>query len=76
MTAFDEELFGPVIVVSVVRNEQEAIIYANKGQFGLGAAVFTQNIVHGEYLATHKIEAGACFVNAMVASDPRCLLVE
>lgn len=71
MPAFDEELFGPVISVITARDEQQAIAYANQGPYGLGAAVFTQNLEKGEYLATYEIEAGSCFVNAMVASDPR-----
>lgn len=71
MTAFDEELFGPVIAISFVDDEKEAIAYANKSQYGLGAAVFTRDLKKGEYIATHEIEAGVCFVNSFVASDPR-----
>ncbi|WP_173238501.1 NAD-dependent succinate-semialdehyde dehydrogenase [Legionella antarctica] len=71
MTAFDEELFGPVIAVSFVDDEKEAIAYANKSQYGLGAAVFTRDLKKGESIATNEIEAGVCFVNSFVASDPR-----
>lgn len=71
MPAFDEELFGPVIAVTAVANEEEAIAYANKGQYGLGAAVFTQDIKRGERIASDEIEAGVCFVNSYVVSDPR-----
>lgn len=39
--------------------------------FGLGAAVFTQDMAKGEYIAAHELEAGCCFVNAFVKSDPR-----
>lgn len=71
MPAFDDELFGPVIAVISAQNEQAAITYANQSRYGLGAAVFTRDLVKGDYLATQEIEAGVCFVNAMVASDPR-----
>lgn len=71
MTAFDEEVFGPVIAISTVDSEEEAIQYANMGQYGLGAAVFTRDLQKGEHIATMEIEAGVCFVNALVASDPR-----
>jgi len=71
MPAFDEELFGPVIAVTSVATEAELISLANQSEYGLGAAVFTKDLVRGEYLATHEIEAGVCFVNALVASDPR-----
>lgn len=71
MPAFDEELFGPVIAIITANNEEEGIAYANQSQYGLGAAVFTRDLEKGEHIATYEIEAGACFVNAFVASDPR-----
>lgn len=71
MPAFDEELFGPVISLCTVESEQEAIGWANMSQYGLGAAIFTRDLDKGERIATHEIEAGACFVNSYVASDPR-----
>lgn len=71
MPAFDEELFGPVISIIVVNNEREAIACANQTQYGLGAAVFTRDLERGERIATHEIDSGICFVNALVVSDPR-----
>ena len=71
MPAFDEELFGPVAAVSRVWSEEEAITMANNTPFGLGAAVFTSDLERGERIAAELFEAGACFVNAFVASDPR-----
>ncbi len=71
MPAFDEELFGPVASLIKVKNKEEAIEVANDTVFGLGAAVFTQDVIKGEQIATEELEAGACFVNAFVRSDPR-----
>ncbi|MHA2346541.1 MAG: NAD-dependent succinate-semialdehyde dehydrogenase [Candidatus Hodarchaeales archaeon] len=71
MPAYDEELFGPVAAIIPVKNEKEAIKVANDTIFGLGAAVFTADLEKGERIATQEIEAGACFVNAYVRSDPR-----
>lgn len=71
MPAFDEEIFGPVIAIISVTSEKDAIAYANQSQYGLGAAVFTRNLEKGEHIATYEIDAGVCFVNALVASDPR-----
>ncbi len=71
MPAFDEELFGPVICIIIADDEAHAIRLANQSRYGLGAAVFTRDLVRGERIATQDIEAGACFVNAFVASDPR-----
>jgi len=71
MPAFDDELFGPVAAIISAKDEVEAIALANKSVFGLGAAVFTKDIARGEKIAKEKIEAGSCFVNDFVKSDPR-----
>ena len=71
MPAYDEELFGPVAAIIPVRDEAEAIEVANDSPFGLGAAVFTQDVARGERIAAEEIEAGSCFVNTFVKSDPR-----
>ena len=70
MPVFDEETFGPVAAVCPVKDEKEAIDLANSSHFGLGASVFTSDTARGERIAL-KLEAGACFVNAFVRSDPR-----
>lgn len=71
MPAFEEEVFGPVASLVAARNEEDAIRLANQSRFGLGAAVFTRDAARGERIATDRLEAGACFVNAFVRSDPR-----
>ena len=71
MAAFDEELFGPVAALIKAKDEDDAIELANKSIFGLGAAVFTQDVKRGEQIAKEKLNAGCCFVNDFVKSDPR-----
>jgi succinate-semialdehyde dehydrogenase / glutarate-semialdehyde dehydrogenase len=71
MPAYDEELFGPVAAIIPVADEQEAVRVANDTPFGLGAAVFTRDLARGERIARDELEAGSCFVNAFVKSDPR-----
>jgi succinate-semialdehyde dehydrogenase / glutarate-semialdehyde dehydrogenase len=71
MAAYDEELFGPVAAVIPVKDEEEALKVANDTVFGLGAAVFTRDVERGTRIAREELEAGACFVNAFVRSDPR-----
>ncbi len=71
MPAYDEELFGPVAAVIPVKDEEEAIRVANDSRFGLGAAVFTRDVAKGERIASNELEAGCCFVNTFVKSDPR-----
>jgi succinate-semialdehyde dehydrogenase/glutarate-semialdehyde dehydrogenase len=71
MPAYDDELFGPVAAIIPVRDEEEAIRVANDSVFGLGAAVFTGDAARGKEIAARQLEAGCCFVNAFVRSDPR-----
>ncbi len=71
MPAYDEETFGPVACISVAESEEEAIRLANDSRYGLGAAVFTSDLERGERIARGAVEAGACFVNDFVKSDPR-----
>jgi succinate-semialdehyde dehydrogenase/glutarate-semialdehyde dehydrogenase len=71
MPAYEEELFGPVAAIIAAADEPDAIRIANDTSFGLGAAVFTRDVALGERIARDELEAGACFVNAVVKSDPR-----
>jgi succinate-semialdehyde dehydrogenase / glutarate-semialdehyde dehydrogenase len=70
MPAFCQETFGPVIALTVVDNDDEAIREANNSRFGLGASVWTQDEKKAERFC-REIEAGAVFVNQLVKSDPR-----
>ncbi len=71
MPAYDEELFGPVAALIKAKDENDAIEIANDSIFGLGAALFSRAIERGEKIAKEKLNAGCCFVNAFVKSDPR-----
>jgi succinate-semialdehyde dehydrogenase/glutarate-semialdehyde dehydrogenase len=71
MPAYSEELFGPVASVIAAKDEKDAVWIANDSSFGLGAAVFTRDKARGEKIAREQLEAGSCFVNAQVHSDPR-----
>ncbi|MEW2555999.1 NAD-dependent succinate-semialdehyde dehydrogenase [Streptomyces zhihengii] len=70
MAAFDEETFGPVAAITRVADADEAIALANRTEYGLGAALWTGDLDRARHL-TRVIDAGAVFVNGMVASDPR-----
>jgi succinate-semialdehyde dehydrogenase / glutarate-semialdehyde dehydrogenase len=70
MPAYDEEFFGPVALLFVADNENEAIHLANQSPFGLGASLWTEDRTKGKKMA-RQIEAGSVFINGMVASHPK-----
>jgi succinate-semialdehyde dehydrogenase/glutarate-semialdehyde dehydrogenase len=70
MAAFAEETFGPVAAITRVADAAEAIELANRSEYGLGAALWTSDLDEARRLIP-DIEAGAVFVNGMVASDAR-----
>jgi succinate-semialdehyde dehydrogenase/glutarate-semialdehyde dehydrogenase len=66
----EQEMFGPVANLWRVTSLDEAIKRANRSDFGLGSAIFTQDEAEIAQ-AVRDLEAGSTFVNALVASDPR-----
>lgn len=70
MTLFDEEVFGPVAPVSISDNTAEAIMIANRTNFGLGVSLFT-NDLDKAYDIAREFHDGSVFINGMVKSDPR-----
>jgi succinate-semialdehyde dehydrogenase/glutarate-semialdehyde dehydrogenase len=57
-----EELFGPVALIHIVKDEEDAIRVANDSDFGLGGSVHTNDLERGRRVA-ERIESGTCFVN-------------
>lgn len=68
---FAEEFFGPVIAISSFDSLEEAIELANATRFGLGASIYGQDLALIESLLVDKLEAGLCYGNTPVTSDPR-----
>src|SRR3954466_1379133 len=71
MRIMREEIFGPVLPIVVVENEQEAIELANDSEFGLGASVWTKDRQKGERMA-HQIQSGMVWVNDHSFSHGAC----
>ncbi|KAA0083179.1 NAD-dependent succinate-semialdehyde dehydrogenase [Mycolicibacterium sp. P9-64] len=70
MAVYDEETFGPVASIIAVRDADEAIAVANDTRFGLGASVWGTDVDNAISVGK-QITSGACFINALVASDAR-----
>lgn len=70
MPVFREEVFGPVLPVTLFGSDEEALALSNTSAFGLGVTLFTTDTERIERLAPHLNE-GAVFVNELVKSDPR-----
>lgn len=68
--ANQQEIFGPIVTLFPVENEEQAIALANQSQYGLGAGIFTQRLDHGHHIAQTQLQAGACTINCCVSSDP------
>lgn len=66
------EVFGPVLVVTPFDTEEEAIALANGTDYGLGAYVHTQNLRRAHHV-TGQLQAGMIHVNgAGEAMQPNC----
>ena len=65
-----KEIFGPLLPVFCVENSQKILEMANSTAFGLGAVVFTRNEKLGEKWARDYLQAGSCYVNGMIKSNP------
>ena len=71
MEAYKEELFGPVAIIIKAKSNDEAINIANDSLYGLGAAIFSNDIKKAESIAKKELQAGTCCVNTLVKSDPK-----
>ena len=70
MTIANEEIFGPVLVVSTFSDENEAIDAANGTEFGLAAVVVSGNRAHADKI-TKDLVAGTIWVNCFFVRDLR-----
>ena len=62
MRIMREEIFGPVVPITVVDSEEEALALANDSEFGLGASIWTRDRPKGERMA-RRVESGMVWIN-------------
>jgi acyl-CoA reductase-like NAD-dependent aldehyde dehydrogenase len=68
MRVYGEESFGPVVSVIRVNGEEEALSVANDTEYGLSAAIFSQNIARALKLA-RRVQSGICHINGPTVED-------
>jgi aldehyde dehydrogenase (NAD+)/gamma-glutamyl-gamma-aminobutyraldehyde dehydrogenase len=68
MTIAQEEIFGPVLGVLTVKNDEEALKVASNSKYGLHASVFTQDIDRAFHLAK-SLPCGTVSVNTFSEGD-------
>jgi acyl-CoA reductase-like NAD-dependent aldehyde dehydrogenase len=71
MRIMGEEIFGPVVPIVTVEDEDEAIALANDSVFGLGASVWTMNRAKGERIAG-RLQSGMVWINDHMFSHGAC----
>ncbi|WP_296619269.1 NAD-dependent succinate-semialdehyde dehydrogenase [Marivirga sp.] len=69
MPAYEEELFGPVAIVLIAKDEKHAIELANDSRFGLGGSLWSKDIDKAKKLV-REVESGAVYINKLMASHP------
>jgi acyl-CoA reductase-like NAD-dependent aldehyde dehydrogenase len=69
MRVAQEEIFGPVAVMTTFKDEAEAIKIANDTVYGLAASVWTQNAGRAHRVA-HAIKAGGVAINTPFSIHP------
>lgn len=70
MPVFDQEVFGPVVAITLYESEQELLELANKSEYGLGASIWSRDMQRAKDLVP-ELEVANVFVNQLVRSDPR-----
>ncbi|CAH0052220.1 unnamed protein product [Clonostachys solani] len=58
-----EEIFGPVVVISKFKTEDEVVHKCNDTSYGLAAALFTENVSKA-HLVARRLQAGMVWINS------------
>ncbi len=73
MSIYQNEIFGPVLVIMRVASLEDAIALINRNQYGNGTAIFTQNGYHARHYS-HMVQVGMVGINipipVPIASHP------
>jgi acyl-CoA reductase-like NAD-dependent aldehyde dehydrogenase len=64
-----EEIFGPVLSIIPFKDEEDAVLKSNDTQYGLAAAVWTQDVSRAHRVA-RRLKSGRVWINTYAESDP------
>ena len=71
MAAFTEEIFGPVAPITTFKTDEEAIELANRTEYGLSAAIFSNDTERAVKMA-ERLNTGLVHINDQtINDDPR-----
>lgn len=70
MPVFQEETFGPLASVFIVKDEQQMVDLANQSRYGLGATIFSEDRDRAQHVA-RDLESGSVYINTLLRSDAR-----
>ena len=68
MALYSEESFGPVVSVIRAADTEDAVRIANDSEYGLSAAVFSQDI-NRAFEVAGRIKSGICHINGPTVQD-------
>jgi succinate-semialdehyde dehydrogenase/glutarate-semialdehyde dehydrogenase len=66
MQLFQDETFGPIMAIQVVKDAEEALARANDSEFALAASVWTLGAERGKEMA-RRLKAGTVMVNDVMS---------
>ncbi|HKM65689.1 MAG TPA: aldehyde dehydrogenase family protein [Candidatus Acidoferrum sp.] len=66
MKLFQDETFGPIMAIRVVKDAEDAIAHANDSEFALSASIWTSDLEGGKGIA-QRLRAGAVMVNDLIS---------
>jgi acyl-CoA reductase-like NAD-dependent aldehyde dehydrogenase len=66
MKLFQDETFGPIMAIRVVKDVEEAVLQANDSEFALSASVWTRDLEGGQRIA-RELRVGAVMVNDLIS---------
>ena len=70
MSAYDDEIFGPVASIIRAKDDEDAMRLANESRYGLGGGIFSQDADRALKLARDRFDTGMIRINSFGAADP------